>query len=256
MVLAVINQKGGVGKSTTAQQIAAALSFIGKKVLAIDLDAQGNLSYIMGAGAGELNALDVLQEPGSIGEAIRHTQQGDIIASAKGLAIADQLIADTGKEYRLKEALAALPVKYDYIIIDTPPALGVLTINALAACSGAIIPAQADVLSLQGIAQLSETIDRVRKYCNPGLQITGIVLTRYNGRAVISREIAELTAETAAKLHTKVFNTKIRECTAIKEAQAMKQDIFKYAPRSNAAADYRELAEEIIRSVGHGEENI
>lgn len=247
MVLGIINQKGGVTKSTTAQQIGAALSLSGSKVLLIDLDAQGNLSYMCGAGAGELNALDILQNPKQIGEAIRHTQQGDIIASAKGLAIADQLLTETGKEYRLKEALAALPVKYDYVIIDTPPALGVLTINALTACNEVIIPAQADILSLQGIAQLSETIDRVRKYCNPELKITGIVLTRYNGRAVISREIAEQTEATAAALHTKVFNTKIRECTAVKEAQVMKQNIFTYAPRSNAAKDYRALVEEIIK---------
>ena len=249
MVLAVINQKGGVGKSTTAAAIGRAFSLSGAKVLFIDLDAQGNLTYIMGAGATGANVLDVLQEPEKIKEAIQHTPQGDIIASARGLAIADQLFTDTGKEYLLKEALEGIRGLYDHVIIDTPPALGILTVNALTACNGAIVPAQADVLSLQGIGQLKGTIDRVKKYTNLDLEIKGIVLTRYNGRAIISRDITELMEATAEKLQTRLYNTRIRECTAIKEAQAQKTDIFTYAPRSNAAKDYRALADEILNSL-------
>jgi chromosome partitioning protein len=122
-----------------------------------------------------------------------------------------------------------------------------LTINALTACSGAIIPTQADIYSLQGIGQLYNTIQTVKEYCNPSLTIKGIVLTRYNSRAIISREVAEKLKEIADQLNTKLYTATIRECTALKEAQAKKQDIYSYAPRSNAAADYMQLVDEIIK---------
>ena len=134
-----------------------------------------------------------------------------------------------------------------YIIVDTPPALGILTINALTACTGAIIPAQADIYSLQGIGQLNSTIETVKKYCNPSLSIMGIVITRFNGRSIIRREVAEMLEHTADQLHTKLFSSKIRECTALVEAQATKQNIYSYAPRSNATADYKALVDEIIK---------
>ena len=141
--------------------------------------------------------------------------------------------------------LPELSKDFDYCIIDTPPALGILTINALTACNGCIIPAQADFLSLQGIGQLHGTIETVKKYCNPGLKVYGIVLTRYSARAVISREVTAMMEETASSLRTKLYKTRIRECTAIKEAQAMRRSIYAYAPRSNASADYMALIEEI-----------
>lgn len=242
--IAVINQKGGVGKSTTAEAIGQGLTLKGEKVLYIDLDPQSNLSYLMGADQGASSALEVLQRKTSAADAIQHTPQGDIIAASPALAGADVTITATGKEYRLKEALEV--VNYSYCIIDTPPALGVLTINALTACDGCIIPAQADFLSLQGIGQLHGTIETVKQYCNPGLKVFGIVLTRYNARTVISQEVAGMMAETAKALKTRLFNARIRECTAIKEAQAMRQSIYQYAPRSNASADYTALVSEII----------
>lgn len=244
--IAVINQKGGVGKSSSAAAIGKGLSLKGYRVLFIDLDAQGNLSFIMGAKTGADKKIRLLEKPETSKELIQKTEQGDIIANSLSMAGADQLITETGKEFKLREALENLEGLYDYVIIDTPPALGILTVNALTACDEAIIPAQADIFSLQGIEQLSNTIDVVKKYTNSALKVAGIVLTRYNGRAVISRDIAEATEATAAKLHTKLYNTKIRECTAIKEAQARRQDIYSYAPRSNAAKDYEALVEEII----------
>ena len=162
------------------------------------------------------------------------------------LAVADATLTATGKEYRLKEALQALKGKYDYCIVDTPPALGILTVNALTAATGAIIPAQADIFSLQGIGQLGGTLDAVKKYCNPDLSVMGILLTRYNDRAVIGREAAEMTERTAGQLGTELFTARIRECTAIKEAQARRQSIYSYAPKSNAAADYAALVAEIM----------
>jgi len=247
---AIINQKGGVGKSTTAEALGAGLTLKGYKVLFIDLDAQGNLTYTLGANSKGYNSLDVLTQEATAEAAIQHTDRGDIIPSTPALAGADTAITSTGKEYRLKEALEPLKKSYDFIVIDTPPALGILTINALTACTGAVIPAQADIYSLQGISQLNQTIETVKRYCNPALMIEGIVLTRYTPRAIISREVADTIEETAAQLHTKLYKTRVRDCTAIKEAQATKQSIYNYSPKSNGAADYTALTAEII---GEGE---
>ncbi len=244
--IAIINQKGGVGKSTTAQAIGAGMALKGFSVLFVDLDAQGNLSYSMGADAGGYNAMGVLERPETAKEEIQHTQNGDIIASSPKLAGADKFLEETGKEYRLREALEGLEGLYDFVIIDTPPALGVLTINALTASTGAIIPAQADPYSLQGIVQLNSTIETVRKYCNPDLSIMGIVLTRFNARTIIRREVAEMLEQTAEQLQTKLYKARIRECISLVEAQAVKEHIYTYAPRSNATADYMALVEEII----------
>lgn len=243
---AIINQKGGVGKSTTALAIGSGLKKQGARVLFVDLDAQGNLSYTMGANTQGYNALGILQRPETTANEIQHTAQGDIVASSPALAGADTALTEVGKEYRLREALATVSGLYDYCIIDTPPALSILTINALTACTGAIIPAQADIYSLQGIGQLNNTIQTIKKYCNPALTIKGIILTRYNSRSVLSKEVTEMIEQTAAELNTKVFDTKIRECTALKEAQAMKQDIFTYAPKSNASADYNAIIKELL----------
>lgn len=246
-VIAVINQKGGVGKSTTALAIGAGFIFKGYKTLYIDLDAQGNLSYTLKASNTGYNVIGVLQRPETVKEEIQNTEQGDIIASSPALSGADTLLTETGKEYSLKEAIELIKDLYDYVIIDTPPALGILTINALTACNGIIIPAGADIYSLQGISQLTGTIETVKKYCNNSLEILGILLTRYNSRAIISREVAEMLERTAKGLNTKLYNTKIRECTAIKEAQAMRESIFTYAPKSNATADYKALIDEIMK---------
>lgn len=244
--IAVINQKGGVGKSTTAHSIGAGLSLKGFKVLYIDLDAQGNLSYTLGADINGLTALDILTKEATAEQTIQRTAQGDVISAAPSLAGADTLITAVGKEYRLKEALEPIREKYDYIIIDTPPALSVLTINALTACAGVIIPAQADIYSLQGISQLNNTIQTVKQYCNPSLEVMGIVLTRYSSRAILSREVAEMIEQTAQNLNTKLYKATVRENIAVKEAQASQQNIFEYAPKSNAAADYSALVDEII----------
>lgn len=245
-VIAVINQKGGVGKSTTAQALGAGLRQKGYAVLFIDLDAQGNLSYTMGADMGGPSALEVLAKQVSISDAVQRTGQGDLVCSSAGLSGADMSITQTGKEYRLKEALAEIEGNYDFIIIDTPPALGILTINALTAATSAIIPAQADIYSLQGIGQLYGTLDAIKQYTNPGLQVSGILLTRYNARAVLSRDITDLIDETAQQLDTVLFKAKIRECIALKEAQAQKQDIFSYAAKCNASSDYNEFIDEFL----------
>ena len=248
-VYAIINQKGGVGKSTTAAALWAGLFLKGYKVLAIDLDAQCNLSYTAGADTAHKTALSLLTGENPAEDTIQHLPTGDIIAASKSLAGADAFITDTGKEYRLRESLEPLSAVYDYVIIDTPPSLGILTVNALTACNSVIIPAQADIFSLQGIDQLNETIKPVKKYCNPALTIEGILLTRYNGRTALSRDITTYTQQLAAKLGTKVFDTTIREGIAVKEAQLNQQSIFDYAPKANVTNDYRAFIDELLEGV-------
>ena len=249
-IISIINQKGGVGKSTTAEALLAGLTLKGYKTLAVDLDAQGNLTYATGANSQGATSLGVLAREVDAGDAIQHTPSGDIIPSNKALAGADAFITDTGKEYRLKEALESVASEYDYIIIDTPPALSILTINALTASNSVIIPAQADIYSLQGIEQLAETIQPVKRYCNPTLSIEGILLTRYSKRSILGQEVAGLARQIAQRLNTKVFDTTIREAIAIKEAQISQQSLFSYAPKAPVTDDYRAFIEEVI---GKGE---
>lgn len=244
MILVIANQKGGAGKTTTAAALAAGLSLKGYKVLSIDLDAQGNFSYTAQADPDKPSALDVLTGDASAVQAIQHTPAGDIIASSPGLAGADAFISKTGKEYRLKEALEPVKGSYDFIVIDTPPALGILTVNALTACDRVIIPAQADIFSLQGVGQLFETVEPVKKYCNAKLAIDGILLTRYSPRAILSRDAAALAVKMAQQMGTRVYTTTIREGIAMKEAQISRESIFSYAPTSKVAQDYARFIDE------------
>lgn len=249
-IYTVINQKGGVGKSTTAAALMSGLTLKGFRVLAIDLDAQRNLTYSVRASADGETALGVLTGEVKARDAIQHTENGDIIAASKALAGADAFITDTGKEYKLKEALEDLQSEYDYIILDTPPALGILSVNALTACDSVIIPAQADFFSLQAIEQLADTMKPVKKYCNPSLSIEGILLTRYSSRSVLSRDIADLAEQLASRLGTKVFKATIREAISIKEAQISQQSIFSYAPKAKVTGDYESFLEELLNGRG------
>lgn len=242
-IINVITQKGGVGKTTTANAIGAGLSLKGYKVLYVDTDPQCNLTYILNCEHNP-SLVDVLTGNATIKDATVQTKQGDAVPASDMLGTAGII-----KNSRLlKKALATVKDKYDYIVIDTPPALSMLTINALMAATDLIIPAQADIFSLQGIGQLYETIKAVRNGGNRNLSIMGILITRYNGRAILSRDMAKLLADTAKQIGTRVFPTPIREGVAIKEAEAVQQDIFSYNKRSNPAKDYMDLIEEIIKA--------
>ncbi len=246
-VISVSNQKGGVGKTTTTGAVAAGFKLKGYRVLCVDLDPQSNLSFSSGAETEDCPTIyEILKGEAKTSFSIQKMPSFDIISSNILLSGIELEFTQTGREYLLKEALNTIKDKYDYIFIDTPPALSILTVNAFTASDYIIIPMLADIFSLQGIAQLSETIDRVRKYCNPNVKVEGIVLTKYNKRTVLSREIkgtAELIAE---QLNTSIFNSTIRSSVAIIEAQTNQQDIFSYAPKNAAAKDYSELVEELI----------
>lgn len=244
-VIALTNQKGGVGKTTTACAFCGGLVQKGKKVLAIDLDPQGNLSFSLGADDERYTIHDVLTGKVPTHEAIQTTKNCDVISSNILLSGTELELTAVGREYVLKDKLASIMKFYDYIIIDTPPALSILTINAYTAANDLIIPMTAEILSLQGIAQLKDTILAVKRYYNHNLKLRGIVLTKYNPRILLTKEVEELAAIIAEQLGTKVLNTKISNSVAIAEAPAHKTTIMKYAPRSKACKDYVNLIEEL-----------
>lgn len=251
-ILAVTNQKGGVGKSTTSHNLGQGLQKRGYKVLLVDLDNQQNLSYTMGANPNIPTSYEVLKEEVELKGTIQKTASGDLIAASPQLAGSDRHITQTDI---LKRALQSIESDYDFVIIDCPPALSILTINALTTANHVIIPAQADIYSLQAISQLHNTIESVKKNANPDLVIAGILLTRYNNRAILSRDLTELINETAQKMQTKVFKSSVREAIAIKECQAMQTDIFTYAPQSNVAKDYSDFIEELLADIQDKGEN-
>lgn len=243
--ISVINQKGGVAKTTTVQAISSGLKARGYRVLMIDLDGQESLTVSTGAGAGA-NILDVLQGNRRIRTVIQTTPGGDIVTASEDLGKADLLIRGKKAEYRLKEALQEIQGLYDFCFIDCPPSLGILSVSALTASDTCIIPVQADFFSLKALDQLQGTLDVIRENTNKGLQIEGILVTRYSARTVLSRDAMEALKEKARSMNTKVFNTTIRECISIKEAQAVRESIHTYAPRSNASKDYSALIDEIL----------
>lgn len=250
--IAIINQKGGVAKTTTAHAVAAGLSLKGFNVLMVDADGQKSLTSIAGANRDSPGLYDVLMRQARPAEAITTTDAGAIMPASAALGSIEAVLRNTGREYRLKEALKEIEGHFDFCIVDGPPSLGTLAVNALTACNACIIPAQADFLSLQAIDQLGQTLEAVRAYTNKSLEVLGVLITRYNARAIISREVSDLMRERAEQIKTKVFKTKIRECVAIKEAQALRQSIFNYAPRSNGAKDYISLIGEILETIKKG----
>ena len=246
-IIVITNQKGGVGKSTTAEALAEGLFFKGYKTLLIDLDPQGSISLTARADTDKPNVYDLLTNKANAHEVTQQrAHRADIIPSGKNLVKLDIELTSVGKNHRLKEKISPLVSEYNYIVIDTPPALGILTINALTAANALVIPAQADLYSLQGIGQLYDTIGAVTTYTNPSLKLRGILLTRHNARNILSRDMADTAKDTAEEIGTFVYDTVIRECVALKEAQASQQSIYSYAPASNPSKDYLSFIEEFI----------
>ena len=251
MIVAVANQKGGVGKTTTAQALAAGLAERKYRVLGIDLDPQGNFSTACGAeNYNVLTVYEVMKRGADIREAIQHMKGGyDVVPANIMLAGAEQELSQTGKEHRLKEAVSVVAGEYDFIVIDTPPSLGVLTVNAFTCATDILIPTTAGIFATAGISQLNETVGSVQRYCNPGVKIRGILFTRFNPRANISRQIKELTEQLSEYISAPIYQTYIRAGVVVEEAQANKADIFDYAGRSTVAEDYRAFIGEFLKGV-------
>lgn len=246
-IIAVTNQKGGVGKTTTSLSLINALHMRGYRVLGVDLDPQGSLGFSAGLDIENSETVyEVLKGSASIDDVIVSTDLGDMLPSNILLSTAELEFNTPGREYLLKNELDKVEKRYDYIIIDTPPALNVLTINAYVAAGALIIPMAPEILSLLGISQIRDTINTVRKYYNPDLRVLGILLNKFNGRLTLNREVLELSSEIARKLDTCVLDTKIRTSVVVAEAPAHGESVLSYAPSSNPAQDFQSLLDELI----------
>lgn len=248
-IITVATQKGGVAKTTTTCVLATVLAHNGFRVLAIDMDPQGNLSFAMNTEMDRAPTIyDVLKGDLKAGFAIQHHAVVDTISTNVLLSSIEVEFTGKGREYLLKNVLEPLKVDYDYILIDSPPGLGVLTVNALVAADYLILPMLPDIFSLQGITQVYETVEHVKKTCNPQIKIAGILFTKYNYRTKLANEVHGTAELIAKKLDINIFKTAIRNCLAISEAQSLQCDCIDYAPRSTGVIDYKALAKELAEN--------
>ncbi len=248
-IIAVANQKGGVGKTTSSINLAAALGVLEKKVLLIDADPQANATSGLGIDVESIEhgTYELLEHTISAKEAILKTESPnlEIIAAHIDLvAIEIELVDKPKREYMLKEALAPIKVLYDYIIIDCAPSLGLLTLNALTAADSVIIPIQCEYFALEGLGKLLNTIKSVQKIHNPALDIEGLLLTMYDARLRLSNQVVE---EVQKHFTEMVFDTIIQRNIRLSEAPSFGETIIKYDAASKGAANYISLAEEIIK---------
>ena len=247
-IIAIINQKGGVGKSTTAINLSAALGASGKAVLLVDLDPQGNATSGLGIDKGQISydIYDVLLSDASVDtEIVADVCEGlDVLPATINLAGAEvELVNEMARENRLKSAIGSLRGKYDYILIDCPPSLGLLTVNALVAADKLLIPIQCEFYALEGVTKLLDSMKRVKSMLNPSLDIYGVLLTMYDGRTTLSKQVAE---EVRRYFDKTVFTTMIPRTVKLSEAPSYGQPITEYDPLGKGGQAYLSLAKEVI----------
>jgi chromosome partitioning protein len=252
MILSIANQKGGVGKTTTAINLAAALASKGLKTLLVDLDPQANssMSYL------DIHSLqhsiyDVLVDRAlSLREVIQPAEKVPNLSLApSSIALAkieSKLLGEIDSHYRLKDVLDPVQADYDFVVIDTPPTLGIITVNALVASSHVLIPIQSSYFALEGTDDLLETIDKIKQRANPQLQILGAVITLHDRRTLLSRDIHD---QIQRVFGDKLFETTISKSVRLEESPAYKESIFSFAPRSSGAYEYYKLSEEVLSRV-------
>lgn len=248
-IIAIANQKGGVGKTTTAVNLSAALARLGEKVLLIDIDPQGNATSGMGLSKKEINACiyDVLINGFPLKRVVLPTRWENLYVAPATIQLAGaeiELVPTVSREVKLKEALAPIADDYTIILIDCPPSLGLLTLNALTAAGGVMIPIQCEYYALEGLGQLMNTITLVRKHLNENLKIEGVVLTMYDSRTNLSDQVVE---EVQAYFKEKVYRTIVPRNVRLSEAPSHGLHILEYDPRSRGAEVYLALAGEVSR---------
>src|SRR5918996_1703636 len=243
-IIAIANQKGGVAKTTTTLALGAALGELGRRVLAVDIDPQGALTYCMGVDPDVLDETvnDVLVRRLPVDKVII-TREIDLVPSNIDLAGAEAvMLAKTGREFALQRALREIEERYDFILIDCPPSLGILTINGLTAAHEVLIPLQCEALSHRGVGQLLETLEDIRHFTNPTLEVIGLIPTMYDGR---SRHAKEVLADVGTRYRVHVFAPAVRKSIRFAEASRAGRSIITQAPTHPGAAAYRELARQI-----------
>lgn len=244
-IIAVVNQKGGVGKSTTCVNLVAALHEKGKRVLLCDADPQGNSTSGMGVDKNEGQSIyDVITGACPPTAALRATDWGSVIPANKTLSGAEiELVGEREREYKLRKALDALRADYDFIVIDCPPSLGLLTLNALCAADGVLVPVQCEYYALEGLSDLVYTIRVVKKQLNPSLELDGILLTMYDSRTNLSSQVAE---EVKRHFPGKIFAAVVPRNVRLSEAPSFGCPVLEYDRASRGADSYLRLADEII----------